>query len=144
MKVTVVALSVFLLSLVRPAVAPAQSTSAIQGVITDATGSVIPNAKVTARNVATAEERATSTDAEGSYVIPALTPGTYRIQAQASGMQTVAVDNVSVEVGKPAVQNLTLGVAGTSEVVQITAQAPVIENTTMTVGEVVNYRTVQE
>ncbi len=144
MKNTLVAIAVSFLLLVRPVIAPAQSTSAIQGVLTDASGSIIPNAKVTARNVATAEERTTATDAEGSYVIPAVPPGSYRIQAQASGMQTVSVDNVPVEVGKPAVQNLTLGVAGTSEVVQITAQAPVIENTTMTVGQVVNYRTVQE
>ncbi len=130
--------------LLRPEPAPAQSTSSIQGTITDASGSVIPNAKVIARNTGTSEERTTATDATGSYAIPALTPGTYRVQAQAAGMQTVSIENLPLEVGQTSVQNLTMGVAGTSEVVQITAQAPVLESTTMTVGEVVNYRTVQE
>ncbi|MDQ6698553.1 MAG: TonB-dependent receptor, partial [Acidobacteriota bacterium] len=136
--------AILLILLLRPTDVPAQSTSAIQGTITDASGSVIPNAKVIARNIGTSEERNAVTDTSGSFAIPALTPGTYRIQAQAAGMQTVAIENLTLEVGQTSVQNLTMGVANTSEVVQITAQSPVLENTTMTVGEVVNYRTVQE
>ncbi len=134
----------FALLLFRSDSAPAQSTSAIQGTITDTSGSVIPKAKVTARNAGTAEERTATTDNTGTYVIPALAPGTWRVQAQAAGMQTVTAGNLAVEVDRTVVQNLTMGVAGATEVVQITAQAPVVEDTTMTVGEVVNYRTVQE
>jgi outer membrane receptor protein involved in Fe transport len=122
----------------------AQSTATIQGTVTDATGSSVPNATVTVRNQNTGEERSTVTDAAGLYVLPSLPVGTYRIEVKAQGMQTTAATNLPLEVGSNVRQDFTLKVAATSETVEITAAAPVVENTSVAVGSVVNQMTVQE
>jgi hypothetical protein len=136
----IVAVVVF--SLVPPAVA--QSTGAIQGTVADATGAVVPNASVTVRNEATGEERVVQTDAAGLYSVPSLTLGRYRLEVKSPGMQTVAASGLLIEVSTTVTQNFTLRVASASEIVEITATAPVLQDSTMSVGQVINSRTVQE
>src|SRR5260221_9259642 len=122
----------------------AQSTGAIQGTVADATGAVVPNANVSVRNEATGEERLVQTDAAGLYSVPSLTLGRYRVEVKSPGMQTVAASGIVLEVGSTVTQNFTLRVASASEIVEITATAPVVENSTISVGQVINSRTVQE
>ena len=61
-----------------------------------------------------------------------------------TGFESQLAKNVVLEVSNNAVQNFGLKVASTSEVVTVEATAPVIEATTMTVGQTINQRTVQE
>ena len=122
----------------------AQSTASIQGTVDDPSGAVIPNASVTVRNLGTGEERAVQSDAAGLYQVSGLPVGKYRVEVKAPGMQTVAASNVELQVAGTTVQNFTLKVASASEIVEITAAAPVIESSTVAVGGVVNQRTVQE
>jgi len=122
----------------------AQSTASIQGTVTDATGASVPNATVTVRNQATGEERTVQTDAAGFYIAASLPVGTYRVEVKAPGMQTTVASNLDLPVSTPVRQDFSLKVAATSETVEITATAPVIENTTIAVGGVVNQQTVQE
>lgn len=122
----------------------AQSTATVQGTVSDQAGAAVPNAAVSARNQDTGEERATQTDSTGAYLLPSLPRGTYRIEAKAPGLQTVAAANVVLEVGRAIVQDFSLKVASTSEVVEVTAAAPVIESRSVSVGQVIDSRTVQE
>ena len=122
----------------------AQSTATIQGTVSDATGASVPNATVTARNQSTGQERSTTTDAAGAYVIPSLPVGTYRIEAKASGMQTMVANDLTVEVGTVVRQDFAMKVAATSETIEIKATAPVVSQDPVSVGSVVNQRTVQE
>src|SRR5216684_530082 len=122
----------------------AKSTGAIQGTVADATGAVVPNANVSVRNEATGEERVVQTDAAGLYSVPSLTLGRYRVEVKSPGMQTVAASGLVLEVGSTVTQNFALRVASASEIVEITATAPVVENSTISVGQVINSRTVQE
>ncbi len=121
-----------------------QSTASITGTITDATGAVVPNATVTVRNQNTGGERVTQTDSSGVYVVPSLPVGTYRVEAKASGMQTTVVSNLPLLVGVRARQDFSLNVAATSETIEIRGTAPVIEGSSVSVGTVVDQRTVQE
>jgi outer membrane receptor protein involved in Fe transport len=121
-----------------------QSTGTIQGTVTDASGAAIAKASVTARNTGTGEQRTAQTDAEGAYALPSLTPGTYRLELKASGMQTVATTDLALEVGRTVTQNFTMKVASTSEVVEVTAAAPVIDSSSVSVSTVIDRRTVQE
>ncbi|MDP8983259.1 MAG: TonB-dependent receptor [Acidobacteriota bacterium] len=134
--------AVVVFSLVPPAAA--QSTGAIQGTVADATGAVVPNASVSVRNEATGEERVVQTDAAGLYSVPSLTLGRYRVEVKSPGMQTVAASGLVIEVSTTVTQNFTLRVASASEIVEITATAPVVQDSTMSVGQVINSRTVQE
>src|SRR5579884_4515601 len=102
----------------------AQSTGAIQGTVSDASGAVIPSATVIVTNEQTGETHTLKTDSAGLYSLPALPPGSYKVQAESSGMQTVAASHLIVSVGTTTTQNFTLGVASTTETIQITAAPP--------------------
>ena len=134
----------FLAALVLQFPAFAQSTAGVQGTVTDATGAVVPNASVALRNQSTGEERSTVTDSAGAYLVPSLPVGTYRMEVKAPGMQTVAVNELTLPVGSTVRQDFSLKVAATSEIVEITAAAPLVESTTVAVGAVVTQQTVQQ
>src|SRR5260370_437616 len=135
---------VLAVSLLFTGAAFAQSTATIQGTVLDATGASVPNAAVTVRNQNTGEERATQTDASGSYLVPSLPVGTYRIEVKGSGMKTIIASDLVLEVGSTVRQDFSLQVAATSETVEIKATAPVIDQDPVSVGTVVNQQTVQE
>ena len=78
----------------------AQSTATLQGTIKDEKGSVVPGAKVTARNLATGVERTTQSDSDGAYQIASLPVGSYSIGVEAAGFKRQLVDNLNVEVGR--------------------------------------------
>ncbi len=122
----------------------AQSTGGVQGIVSDATGAVVPNASLTVTNMATGESHPAKSDSAGLYAVSGLAPGDYKVQVSAPGLQTTAVNNLVVSVGTNTTQNFALSVASTSTTVEIAANAPVIETSSVSVGTVVNQRTVQE
>jgi outer membrane receptor protein involved in Fe transport len=133
-----------LLILLLAATALAQTTASIQGTVSDQSGAAIVGAKVTVKNTALGIERTTQTSSAGSYEVPALPPGTYSVQVQIAGFETQLAKDLLLQVSQNSVQNFGLKVASTSEVVTVEATAPAIETTTMTVGQTINQRTVQE
>lgn len=133
-----------LLILLLAATALAQTTASIQGTVTDQSGAAIANAKVTVKNTALGIERTTQTTSTGAYEIPALPPGIYSVQVQQSGFETQLAKGLVLQVSQNSVQNFGLKVASTTEIVTVEGTAPVIESTTMTVGQTINQRTVQE
>src|SRR5205823_13257267 len=76
--------------------------------------------------------------------VPTLPVGNYKVEAKSPGLQTQVANNVELQVNQNSVQNFSLKVAQASEVITIEATAPVIESTTMTVGQVIDNRTTQE
>jgi hypothetical protein len=133
-----------LLILVFAATAFAQTTASIQGTVSDQSGAAVVGAKVTVKNTALGIERNTQTSSTGSYEVPALPPGTYNVQVQLAGFETQLAKDLVLQVNSNAVQNFGLKVATTSEVITVEGTAPVIEATTMTVGQTINQRTVQD
>ena len=129
---------------VTPAHMFAQSTGAITGTVTDPTGAVIPNATVTVRNENTGEERTTQTDSAGVYSVPSLPVGTYSVEVKSQGMQTVVARDLIVAVATTARQDFSLQVAAAAQTVEITAAPPVVESTSVSIGDVVNQQTVQD
>ena len=124
--------------------ARAQSTSSIQGTVTDPAGAAVVKATVSVRNTDTGEERVVTTDESGTYALPSLTPGSYRIEAKAPGFQGVVAGGLRLEVGRSVVQNFALKLSTASEVIEVSATAPVVEAGTVSVGQVIDQRTVQE
>src|SRR5229473_4870491 len=122
----------------------AQSTAALNGTVTDATGAVVPNAKVTATNQATGIESATQTDTAGAYFFPTLAIGTYRVQVTAPSFQTAVISNLKLDVATTVTQNVQLKVGEATEKVVIIAEAPLIDTVTTGLGQVINDKTVQE
>jgi hypothetical protein len=121
-----------------------QSTATLQGSVTDPKGDVVPNATITVRNEATSVERTAQSDSDGNYSIASLPVGTYTIEVQAQGFKRDLAQHFAIEVGRTIQRNFQLQVGDVSENITVTADAPVIESATTSVGLVINQRTVQE
>jgi hypothetical protein len=122
----------------------AQSTAALNGTVTDASGAVVANAKVVATNQATGIETATQTDTAGAYLLPSLPIGLYRIQVTAPGFQSAFVSNLKLDVASAVTQNIQLTVGQASEKIEIAADAALVETASNSMGQVINDKTVQE
>jgi hypothetical protein len=122
----------------------AQSTATLQGTVTDTSGAVVSNARITVHNQATSLERTAQTDGDGNFQVAALPPGVYRVDAQAQGFGPQVVNNITVEVGRIVVQNFQLKVGNLAQEVNVTADTQTVETSTTTVGQVINQKTVQE
>jgi hypothetical protein len=116
----------------------AQDTATLTGTVTDSTGAVVANAKVTATNLATNFETDTTTNTEGLYRMPFLRPGDYRIKVVAPGFKNLIRDNIELRVGATLPINAVLELGSLTESVQVSAAAPLLETETSTTGTVVN------
>src|SRR4051812_6514669 len=142
-----------LLTLLLPAVvlaahpfhAGTQSTASIEGQVTDQNGAVVRGAEVAAVSRELGLRRTAVTDDAGRFQVAALAVGDYRIEVRASGFKTEVVESATVEVGKSLALNFRLQVGDVSEqVVTVTAEQDLTEQTTMAVGHVVAQRMVHE
>src|ERR1700730_7565664 len=121
-----------------------QTTATLQGTVSDIKGAVIPNATVTARNQATSIERTVQTDGDGNYKMAALPAGLYTVEVQANGFKRQVVNDLSIEVASTVVKDFQTEVGSIEQTVSISADTPIIESATTSVGQVINQRTVQE
>ena len=122
----------------------AQSTATLAGTVKDPTGAVLPGATVTIHNNGTGANRAITSDSAGQYVAPSLIPGDYTITVVASGFSTYTVKSYVLQVDQKATLDVPLAPASAGETVQVEGGAPVIQAESITVGEVISTRTVQE
>jgi hypothetical protein len=113
------------------ALANAQSAASAQisGQIVDPQGAVVVGAKVTATNQSTGLGRTATTTSTGNYVIPNLTPGTYDVKVEAKGFAAGSTKGVTLNLGDQRDLGFKLGVAGSTESVEVTTTAPLIETT---------------
>ncbi len=120
--------------------AQSQSTTGnIEGRTTDQNGAIVPNVSVNATNQDTGFSKTTTSNDEGVYVLPFLSPGKYKVTAKASqGFQPSEFNNVTVTVGGKAVINVTLSVSGTSVTVDVESSGDTIETTRSSVSSNVN------
>src|SRR4051794_14183841 len=125
-----------------PAAARAQATGTISGVVTDASGAVLPGATVEARNQDTGQLRTATSATEGLYTLPLLPPGHYEVKASLSGFNTVTRSSVRVSVAETSRVDLVMQVGAVTENVTVTEQAPLIETSNGTLGIVIDERKV--
>jgi hypothetical protein len=117
----------------------------IAGTVTDPNGAVVKDAKVTATNVATGETRNASTSGEGTYVIPALDPGVYKLTVDAQGFSQSVVDQVKLDTSSRQAVDITLTVAGVSGgSVTVTAEAPLADTETSVRGDLITGKEVTD
>jgi outer membrane receptor protein involved in Fe transport len=111
-----------------PTLGSAQERSgAIEGVVKDSSGAMLPGATVEARSPSLVGVQTAISDGEGNYRFPALTPGLYQITATLSGFTPMKVENVRVSLGQVLKIDLALALASLSETVQVTAESPLID-----------------
>ncbi len=122
----------------------AQSTSSIEGLITDQHGALISRAEITASDPLIGVARAAVTDDSGRYQIAALPVGEYRLEVRAQGFQTRILERVRIEVARRVTQDFQLQVGDVSQEVSVTtSSSDLIERATISVGNVINRERVQ-
>ena len=118
------------------------ATGQIAGTVTDPSQAAVTQATVTVKNEATDLARTVKTNAEGSYAVPLLPPGTYTVTVEASGFSTQTSSGVVVEVASTATINIRLKLGAATERVVIEANAEILQTESAANGGTVNDKTV--
>src|SRR5882724_10067547 len=114
----------------------AQSTATISGSVKDTTGAVLPGVEVKVMQTETSVSRTTVTNETGSYVLPNLPLGPYRLEAALPGFRTVVRTGIVLQVNSNPTINVVLQVGQVSETVEVHANASLVETRSVSVGQV--------
>ena len=131
------AILVFAVFVCLASLAAAQSTSSLNGSVTDPTGAAVAGASITLTEPATGSKRTTTSNASGLYQFLDVPPGEYRLEATATGFAAVVVPKVTLLVKLPSTVPLRLPVAGATTSVTVEGEAPLINRTDASLGNVV-------
>lgn len=119
------------LGIVAAALGMAQSTDAnLLGTVSDASGAVVPNAKIDLTNESTGVRFNTTTDVNGLYRFNNLPIGMYDLTATAAGFTTASVKGIQLQLNKSATTNVALQVGTVSSTVDVSESAATIDTTT--------------
>lgn len=103
------------------------STATLKGTILDPNGAVIPGATVIVKNVDRGIGQQVRTGDEGTYQVPLLPPGFYRIEVQAEGFDKAVVQRVELTIGQAVVFDVRLQIGSVKNEVVVTGEGPLIE-----------------
>ena len=116
----------------------AQSTAQISGTVTDPSGAVLPGVDVTVTQTDTGITRATVTNETGSYILPSLLIGPYRLEAALPGFRTYARTGITLQVGSSPTVNVLLEIGTVSETVEVQADAALVETRNTGISQVID------
>jgi hypothetical protein len=116
----------------------------ISGHVLDSSGAAVPNAKIQVTSVATNEVTTVNSDSSGSYTVPLLRPGMYKLAATAQGFKQYVKDNIELLAAKIAGIDITLEVGAVTDTVEVTADALMLETQTASRGGIVTTQQVAE
>src|SRR5947207_9971012 len=122
----------------------AQATAQISGTVKDQTGAVLPGVEVTATQTDTGISRTTVTNETGSYVLPNLPLGPYRLQAMLPGFQTYVQTGITLQVNDNLVINAPLQVGQVSQQVEVQANAALVETRSTGIGQLIENQSILE
>ena len=126
-----------------PAVAQ-EFRGAIQGAITDPAGALIPNAKVTVTEASTGVATKSVSGSAGQYALLFLLPGNYDIAVEASGFKKFVRRSVHLGAGEHPVIDITLELGNSTQSVEVTADASLINSENASVGQAITTKEVED
>jgi len=103
-----------------------ETTSAIVGQVSDASGGAVPHATVTVTNNETGLKRSATTDDSGRFNFPQLKPGAYSVKVEAEGFEPQQNDAVSSALGQKQTVDFTLKITRSSQTVEVSSEAPIL------------------
>src|ERR1700724_3094846 len=119
-------------------------TGAIAGSVSDPSGALVPRAAVVVNSQATREERDLTTDAQGSFSVPFLTPGNYDLTVRAHGFEPLILKNVRVQFTEVSRLKLQLTITGVKEQIAVIASPSLLQTENATLGRVIDRTTIEE
>src|SRR6266699_2671165 len=109
----------FLFSALTGSVVMAQSTAQVSGRVNDQSGAVLPGVEVTVTQTETGLTRSVVTNETGSYAMPNLPVGPYKLEASLPGFSTFAQTGIVLQVGSNPVVNVGLDVGQVAETIEV-------------------------
>lgn len=135
-RLRLLAMGLLVLAAVQPALAQG-TNGTLEGVIRDEQGLALPGVLVTAQNSATGFSRSATSDASGNFRLPGMPIGSYELKASLPGFATLA-KKTTVNVAATTTVDFGMSVAGKTEQITVTAEAPLIDSKDSGVGEIVS------
>lgn len=126
------------------ALATAQSTSQLNGSVSDPFGAKVADAKITLIDAATGLQRTTTSNAAGLYQFLDIPPGDYRLKAAFSGFSPFTAAKVTLIVKTPSTINIKFQIAGVATSVDVEGEAPLINRTDASLGNTIEQNQIAE
>jgi hypothetical protein len=121
-----------------------ESRGQIIGRVSDPSGAVIAAASVHALNLATNVSTSATTSETGDFTLPFLVAGEYQVTVEVQGFKTYQRRGIPVRIQDSVTLNITLQLGSATESVEVTAEAPVLESSTASMGQVLDSRRIQD
>ncbi|MSV29923.1 MAG: TonB-dependent receptor [Bryobacterales bacterium] len=112
-------------------------TAQLTGRVTDRSGLVVPETKVTATNEATRISRATATNVEGYYTLPLLNPGSYELVLEKTGFRALKKSGIRLEVAQVGRLDFSLQVGDVAETITVSEVLPILTTESATIRQVI-------
>ncbi|HXX16178.1 MAG TPA: carboxypeptidase regulatory-like domain-containing protein [Candidatus Eremiobacteraceae bacterium] len=123
-----------------PAVRAQDISASMHGTVVDESAATVSGVKVTAVNTDTGFQRTAMSNHQGAYLLVQLPVGHYRLEAEATGFKKYVQDGISLDVNQSAAVPIRLAIGSSTQQVEVTADAPVIETTSTNLGQTVGQR----
>jgi len=120
------------------------NTGRMTGTVTDASGAVIPGVEILVKNPATGLARNTVTNESGTYVVPLLPSGRYDVGASLPGFRAETRSGITIQVDSVVRVDFALRVGEINDKIEVVADAPLVQNETASLGEVMDSRKVTD
>jgi hypothetical protein len=121
-----------------------QSTAQVSGTVRDQTGAVLPGVEVALIQTNTGLNRTVVSDETGSYILPGLPVGPYRLEASLPGFRTYVQSGIVLQVGGSPVVNAVLEIGQVADQIEVQADAALVETRSTGVGQVMDNTRVLE
>ncbi|HKV77464.1 MAG TPA: carboxypeptidase regulatory-like domain-containing protein, partial [Candidatus Sulfotelmatobacter sp.] len=124
--------------------AQAQATSQLNGSVTDPSGATVAGADITLTETATGFQRKTTSNGSGLYQFLEVPPGNYKLEASGAGFARFVATNVTLVVKTPSTMNIKFRVEGGTTEVNVEGEAPLINRTDASLGNVIENAQISE
>jgi hypothetical protein len=116
----------------------------MDGAVTDPSGAAVPGATVEVIQTATGQTFHATSDEKGYWALPSLQTGSYKVTVAHEGFKSATNPNVVIDAGVPATVNVTLTVGATTDTVEVTAGAEIVQTDSATVSSTLQGRQIND
>ena len=106
----------------------------MRGTVVDSSGGALPGVQIVITNQATGTFREATSNADGSWYVPGLTPGAYQVSAELTGFKRFLRRDLSVIVGTTTTVPVSLELGALEETITVTTESPLIDATSKQIG----------
>ncbi len=122
--------------------AQSTGTATLVGNVTDPTGATVAGAKITVLNTGNGFLSESTTKNDGSYYVPNLNPGAYRLTIETSGFKKYVQDGITLRTNESPRIDVTMEIGTLSDTINVKASTPLLETETSSTGQIMDGETV--